>query len=434
MKNIKLKSLHLDSARSFIPLDELYERVKELSELGFSHLQLGLSDDQGWRFESKKYPLLHKKGAFRDRMILTSRPSSELDEIPYGGFYKQSELKSLVKYAKTQKIEIIPLLNIPGHSTASIYAYPELSSGGVVDKMTSLRGAALYKSRVSTICYTSDFTKTFVKELFHELMDVFPGDYIHLGFDEIAHGTCIRCGNCNPDTLTELLDLVQTEVLKRNRKPIIWWRKEKHAIDVSRYPELTLQWWGASSLYKGKFEVTNDVIFSQPANLYFDYPESVGGRLTILDDMGTTLVNPHGLLEKSLKFPDNVIGIGACLWSENLYTEDLRDDHLYPRLKDLSSILNSVKLEKPSHRMGSWISSSYVTSLVKLIRNSSLTDSSKNILKHNMDNMTMSEFLEFLTSDYPEIEFKSIPLSKVSNSVINSLSIDEWDKIKLLYN
>lgn len=434
MRNFKVKSIHLDCARSFIPMDELHKRIEEFSSLGFTHLQLGLSDDQGWRFESKLYPKLHKLGSTRDRMLLTKDPNYVPDEKPYSGYYKQSELKKLVKFAKSKCMEIIPLINIPGHSTAAIFAYPELASGPVVTKVTPSRGSALFKSRVSTICYTSEFTKQWVKDIYGELMSVFSGEYIHLGFDEIAHGSCEKCDNCNLDTLIELLNPLYNQVLSVGRKPIIWWRIEKNNIDISKFPDLTIQWWGASSLYKNKCTITNDIIFSQPANLYYDYPEFVGGRLTILDDMGVTLVSPHGLAEKINKMPDNVIGIGACLWTENLYDEILRSNHLYPRLNHLSEILAGREIPKPIHSMNSWISSSYTSSLIKLIRGSNLHTLRKGQLRDAMNSMNMGEILKELDTNFKYIDFRSIPLTKISNSIKAVTPKSELDLINSLYS
>jgi hexosaminidase len=433
MRNIKVKSLHLDTARSFIPIEELYVRVKELSDLGYTHLQLGLSDDQGWRFESKKYPLLHINGGYRDREILTSTPHKEIPKDTYGGYYTQDQLKDLISYAGKLSISIIPLVNIPGHSSAAIYSYPELNSGGTLKGVPHLKGAVLYKSRTSTICYTNEFTKTWVKDIYDELMNVFTGSYIHLGFDEIAHGECPRCKKCNAESLNDLLKLAYNTVLSRGRKPIIWWRKEKGSIDIGNFPELTIQWWGAASVYP-KDKIYNDIIFSQPSVLYFDYPQEVGDRIVILDDMGTALVHPYGLIAKVAKFPPNVIGVGACVWTENLINKSLRDDHLFPRLNILSDILKGIKVPPPVHPLGSWISSSYVSRLVDLVRDSKLPYEDKDKIRNVMNTSSMANTMSFLALDYPSINFKSIPLSRVSKSVINTTSKEDWEFIQGLYN
>lgn len=435
MKNLKIKSVHLDSARSFIPMEELKERVKELSSLGFTHLQLGLTDDQGWRFESLKYPSLHELGAFRKRELLTSRPSEITDKVVYGGFYTQTALKELVRFSKEYNIGIIPLVNIPGHSSCAILAYPELRSSEVLTEVPSIKGRELFKSKASTLCYTSEFTKKWVIDIFDELIDVFDSEYIHMGFDEICVSNCSRCNSCNIDSLTELLNITYNTILNRGKTPIIWWRTEKGVvIDYNRFPDLILQWWGQTSLNKSNMKFNNKVIFSQPQNLYFDYPGKIGSRLTSVDDMGTQLVQPHTLKDKIKKFPSNVIGVGACLWTENLLSERDRTKFLTPRLLDLSEILRGNILPKYETKLGGWLSSSYISSLIKLIRTSNLSKKDLIDLEFLIDELPLPEFLKFLSINYPFIDFRSIPLTKISTSLRNSLNRVKSKDIELIKN
>lgn len=426
MNSFRIKSLHIDTARSFIPIEELKSRINTLSSLGYTHLQLGLTDDQGWRFESLKYPKLHQLGSHRKRLQLTSKNSNSKDEEPYGGYYSQKELKDLVTFARNKNLELIPLINIPGHSSCAILAYPELGSGEEVTEVPSLKGRELFKSKSSTICYTKEFTFTWVKDIYTELMNVFDSEYIHLGFDEICVKECSSCNKCDIESLETLLDFTQKLILSRKRKPIIWWRIEKNFnFNLERFPDLILQWWGQTSITKNSTTLKNQIIFSQPQNLYFDYPGKVGNRVTSFDDMGTQLVQPHSLTDKFSKFPKNIIGVGACLWTENLVSEKLRSKYLDERLVDLSKILNGEILPKYKPAMGPWISSSYISHIVKLVRKLNLPESDLLRIEDKMNTESLGPLLQFLNQEFPQVDFRSIPLSKISNSIKGTLSRDE---------
>lgn len=432
MKDFTIRSIHLDTARTFIPIDELYERVDEFSALDYTHLQLHLSDDQGWRFESKKFSKLTSIGSKRKRLLLSNEFDAKPDTVPYQGFYTQQQLRDLSTYAQGKGISIIPAIDIPGHCSAAIVAYPELSSGIVFPQVPSLRGAPLWKSSASTICYTSEFTRTWVKGIYEELMSVFNlSEYIHLGFDEINKGEC-KCGECDLHSLTRLLKLGYETVLSKGKKPIVWWAREKNSFNFDSFPELTLQYWGPSALTKENIEVKNPIIYSQYNVLYYDYPGSVGDRLKILEDMGTVIVRPNAIFKRMKNFPVNVVGVGACLWAENLYSKEIREDYMYPRLVDLANVLKGNDLGDFITSMGPWATSSYMTALVKMIRSAELTSEQIILLRDKMNQVSMGKFLTHLDEFYPQIDYKLIPLTKISTSVVNSLMRIGSDDIEII--
>lgn len=434
MKKFKIKSLHLDSARSFIPIKELKLRIDELSSLDFTHLQIGLTDDQGWRLESKKYPKLHELGSIRDRELLGS---PKADATPYSGYYKIDEIKDLLSYANTKDIEIIPLVNFPGHSAAAIYCYPELSSGEVPSKVPTIKGRKLMDSNMSTMCYNKPETRLFIKEIIEEVNDIFNTEYIHLGFDEICVNEC-SCNECSMDSLQSLLGYSQSCVLSLGKKPIIWWREDRHSnFDFSQFPELTLQYWGSSRLPKDI--PSNDIIFSKPTLLYFDYAGTVGQRLRSINDMGVQLVQPHALFKLMKTLPKNVVGVGACLWTENLLTEEIRSDFLHPRLEVLSDVLNGVDRGKFTHSLGGWVGSSYVSRLVKLAKLSRKGDSkeisdAEDVLSGKADELNIYELIRYVKLNYPHWKIdKVLPLSSISNTLRNSDKVN-FEKLESLYD
>ncbi|MEQ9304894.1 MAG: family 20 glycosylhydrolase, partial [Marinoscillum sp.] len=154
------RGLMLDVARHFIPLNVIYRNIDAMAFVKLNVLHLHLSDDQGFRFESKVYPELTKKGSD-------------------GNYYTQKQLKELVAYANQKGIRVVPEIDVPGHATAILTAYPELGSKDTV--YTLERFAGVFNP---TLDPTNEEVYLFLKNLFAELTDVFPDNYYHIGGDE----------------------------------------------------------------------------------------------------------------------------------------------------------------------------------------------------------------------------------------------------------
>lgn len=359
-------TLHLDCVRSFIPMDELKSKLKFYSECGVTHLQLGISDDQGWRVEMDSYPRLHEIGSMRAKEVL--RSDRELDDsVPYGGYYTKDELRELVMLASSYNMEIIPLVNLPGHASTIIYCYPELSSGKVPEDIPTDKGISLFTDQSSTVCYTSEEVRKFIHSVYTELSSIFPSKYFHIGFDEICSNGCKRCNNCNVKTLNELLHYCFDTLKTLNKTPIVWYRgnSKDPSFDLVNYPEVILQYWGRTFLRLPK---GNPVIYSNPDALYFDYPIDFRQRLIQHDDMGPTYVDPIKLVRDMKRLPSNVVGYGVCLWTENLITEDLRTDFLDSRLITLRDVLKKVEVPKRLDPLSILLRSSYLGNLARYVK------------------------------------------------------------------
>ena len=170
----------LDVSRHFMPI----EFVKKLLDLLALHklnvFHWHLSDDQGWRIEIKKYPKLTSVGAWRKSTLVGhafNRPRHYKDER-YGGFYTQKEIKEVVEYARQRHITIVPEIDMPGHMQAAIAAYPEL--GTTTAKLETYCHWGISQS----ILNVEDNTVKFMQNVLAEVMDLFPGKFIHVGGDE----------------------------------------------------------------------------------------------------------------------------------------------------------------------------------------------------------------------------------------------------------
>ncbi len=183
------RGVMLDVARHFMPYEFLKKLIDLLAMQKMNRLHLHLTDTQGWRFESKKYPKLTQLGAYRKGTALNttydynSRPNDSL----YGGFYTQEQLKDLVKYAEKKFITIIPEIEMPAHSMSALASYPELAC------LDSNGKAFPYPQQIQNEYCTKDETFIFLDNILEEVMNVFPSKYIHVGGDEASKETWNKC-------------------------------------------------------------------------------------------------------------------------------------------------------------------------------------------------------------------------------------------------
>lgn len=173
------RGMHLDVSRHFFSVAEVKTYIDYLAMYKFNKFHWHLTDDQGWRIEIKKYPKLTEVGSVRygTRIGYGSKKPELFDTITYGGFYTQEQIKDIVKYASDRFISVIPEIDVPGHSQALIYAYPEY---GCQKPDGVWRDWGISPSILNVKPETFDF----LKDVFTELATLFPSEYIHIGGDE----------------------------------------------------------------------------------------------------------------------------------------------------------------------------------------------------------------------------------------------------------
>jgi hexosaminidase len=180
------RGMHLDVVRHFFPLSYIKKYIDYLTFHKFNTFHWHLTDDQGWRIEIKSYPKLNSIGSYRDSTLVGHFKDSPIiyDGTRYGGFYTQQEVKDIIAYATVRGITVIPEIDIPGHSRATIAAYPELSTR----PDTTWRVATTWGmyNRQNNVLAPRPETFTFLRSIFHEIADLFPAPYIHAGGDECS--------------------------------------------------------------------------------------------------------------------------------------------------------------------------------------------------------------------------------------------------------
>ena len=216
------RGLMLDVSRHFFTKDEVKEYIDQLAEYKMNVFHWHLSDDQGWRIEIKSLPNQTKKRAWRAKRVgqwwnRTPRQEGELAE--YGGFYTHEDIKEIVQYAKERFVEIVPEIDVPGHSLATIVAYPEISCTHTVKEINV--GNKFYTEDENSLCVGKDLTFEYLDKIFTEIDMLFPSDYIHVGGDECYKGFWSKCPDCKKRIQDENLkntDELQSYFIKRVEK------------------------------------------------------------------------------------------------------------------------------------------------------------------------------------------------------------------------
>lgn len=363
------RSIMIDSARHFIPVEDVKKFIDVMAAYKFNKLHMHLTDDQGWRIPVPGYPKLES--------IASKRSETFGDGKPHGGMYTKAQLKELVKYAAARQIEIIPEIDIPGHNQALCAAYPEFLC--FPDKNLKVRTTAGISHTL--ICPGNPDVWKFYAALFRELKDIFPSSYVHLGGDEAPvdnWAKCPKCAKLRREMKIEESDAMKAahkqnvEVFLRlgemlaniGKKPVFWYEAS-----LGKYPDgsMATVWRGEGPrrVWTTSGEQT-DVICAPHTKCYFDYPQLPGDWPSGQPDTGwmpvNTLENAYsldpgaGLGEEELK---RVRGVECCHWSERIPNLERLFYQAYPRAlaiaeagwspmeaRDLGRFLKKVEFHK----------------------------------------------------------------------------------------
>lgn len=337
------RALMLDPARHFIPLQDVKRFINLMAQYKYNALQLHLTDDQGWRMEIKSYPLLTEIGAFRDKQSGS--------QGPHNGFYTQEELKQLVAYAATKHIEIIPELDIPGHTVAAIQAYPQLGCKNM-DSVPILFG----KTADRTLCAAKEEVYHFYSNVLKEVFEIFPSKRIHLGGDEaVIDKNWGHCPNCKQlmqtrgyTKVSEIMGYffgrIHDLVRQNDRELMLWCELDNIRMPANDflfpYPkDCTLFTWRMGLTPKA-IELTRKagikLIASPGEHCYFDYPQ-YKGDLPEFNNWGMPLLTlqqaynwdpGYGLAADQQQ---HIIGVAGLLWGEALQDMNRITYMAYPR-------------------------------------------------------------------------------------------------------
>jgi len=348
------RGMMLDVSRHFFPKSFIKDFIDYLAMHKMNIFHWHLCDDQGWRIEIKKYPRLTEIGAWRvdrERDHWSSRqPQQEGENATYGGFYTQQEIKEIVAYAQSRFITIVPEIEMPGHCLAALASYPQYSCTG--GPFTVPPGSVWPIKDV--YCPGNDRTFEFLENILAEVIELFPGEFIHIGGDEVDKSTWKICPKCQARMASEDLkneEELQSYFIKRiekfinsNNRRLIGWDE---ILEGGLAPRASVMSWRGTTGGIAASRLGHDVVMSPTSNCYFDYyqglprrePLAIGGLLP-LSTVYFFEPTPEDLSPEEAK---HILGAQANLWSEFVPTPAHAEYMILPRMAALAEVVWSVK-------------------------------------------------------------------------------------------
>lgn len=344
------RGMHLDVSRHFYNIEQVkrYLDVMEMHKLNTFHWHL--TDDQGWRLESKKYPELTTVGSVRKGTVV-KKNWDVCDNIPYGGYYTQDEVREIVAYAAAKGITVIPEIDLPGHMLAALTAFPHLGCTGGPYELW-------YRWGVSddVLCVGKEETFEFIENVLEEVLELFPSKYIHIGGDECPKVRWEKCPTCQAK-MKELgiqgdenhpaehylqsyaISRVEKFLNERGRSIIGW----DEILEGGLAPNATVMSWRGSAGGEEAVKQGHDAIMVPNTHFYFDYyqsldvdnePFGIGGYLPV-DVVYSYEPYTENMNEEERA---HILGVQANVWTEYIKTEDHLHYMLLPRMTALSEV------------------------------------------------------------------------------------------------
>ncbi|MDE6216258.1 glycoside hydrolase family 20 protein [Bacteroides sp.] len=326
------RGAHFDVSRHFFTIEEVKSFIDMMALHNMNRLHWHITDDQGWRIEIKKYPLLTEIGSQRKETVI-GHNTGKYDGKPYGGFYTQEQAKEIVAYAAERYITVIPEIDLPGHMQAALAAYPNLGcTGGPYDVWT------IWGVSDNVLCAGNDDVLTFIDDVLTEIIDIFPSEYIHIGGDEcpkVKWQTCPKCQarikelGIKSDDKHSKEEYLQSFIINHGEKflnahgrQMIGWDE---TLEGGLAPNATVMSWRGEGGGIEAAKQHHDVIMTPNTYLYFDYyqskdtenePEAIGGYLPV-ERVYSYEPMPRSLTPEEQKY---IIGVQANHWTEYIPT------------------------------------------------------------------------------------------------------------------
>lgn len=338
-----MRSFMLDEGRHFKGKAVVKQLMDEMARLKLNTFHWHLTDDQGWRIEIKKYPKLTEIGAFRDSTQIGGFNSTKYDPTPHGGFYTQDDIREIVAYAAARHINIIPEIEIPGHASAAVAAYPWLGTTGQQIKVSCRFGVHYEAYNIA-----NPRTFEFLEDVIDEIIQLFPGDIIHIGGDEVRYNHWKESKEINefmkekgiqtyPELQVWMTNLMSEKIKAKGRRMMGWneitgdqlheYQQEKVEDQKQHLAEGTVVqvWKGNPDLIKKNAAKGYNILNSYHSYTYLDYDYS-----TIPLEKAYSFNPIPDDLPKELR--SKIIGIGCQMWGEFIPTVKDMNLKVYPRI------------------------------------------------------------------------------------------------------
>lgn len=272
------RGMMLDVSRHWFTKDEVKKFIDELAEYKMNVFHWHLTDDQGWRIEIKSLPRLTEVGAWRAPRVgqwWQRERQQPGEEATYGGFYTQEDIKEVLAYAAERYVRVIPEIDVPGHSLATLVAYPELACMKAPDAVNV--GNKFYGEDENTLCVGKEETFAFMEKVLTEVAALFPDEYIHIGGDECYKGFWHKCPRCqarmkaenlkNEDELQSYFIHRMEAILKEKGKKLIGWDE---ILEGGLAPDATVMSWRGMAGGIKSAKAGHPVVMTPSEHCYLD--------------------------------------------------------------------------------------------------------------------------------------------------------------------
>jgi hexosaminidase len=338
------RGMHLDVARHFFSKDFIKKYLDLLAIHKMNTFHWHLTDDQGWRIEIKKYPKLTQVGSTRKGSMVGHYSKQRFDTITHKGFYSQEDIKEIVAYAEARKINVVPEIEMPGHSVAALAAYPELSCKGGPFEVA--KGWGVFED----VYCTKEETFKFMEDVLTEVCALFPSTYIHIGGDECPKNRWKECPKCQDRIKKEgLKDEAELQsyfvkriekFLRSKNKKLIGWDE---ILEGGLAPEAAVMSWRGTDGGEAAAKQDHLVVMSPGSHCYFDHyqavpesePVAIGG-FTSVKKVYSYTPTPEFLPQEKHKF---ILGAQGNVWTEYINTPKDVEYMALPRMCALAEVL-----------------------------------------------------------------------------------------------
>jgi hexosaminidase len=360
------RGMHLDIGRHFQPIAFIKRYIDFLAYHKLNKFHWHLTEDQGWRIEIKQYPLLTSVGSKRNGTIIGRYPGKGNDNKPHKGFYTQAQIKEVVQYAKERFIEVIPEIEMPGHSSAAIAAYPWLSCfpekpTAIPANMISVKSIEEQKNgRIKLVqetwgvfddvfCAGNDSVFTFLQNVIDEVITLFPSNYFHIGGDECPKSHWKICSKCqqrmkelglkDEHELQSWFVQRMEKYLNSKGKTLIGWDE---ILEGGLAPNAIVMSWRGEAGGIAAAKEKHNVIMTPGKPVYFDHSQSKNeDSVTIGGYNSIEAVYAYNPVPKELndEQANYVLGAQANVWTEYMKNTSKVEYMIFPRMAALSEVL-----------------------------------------------------------------------------------------------
>ncbi|MCG7753150.1 beta-N-acetylhexosaminidase [Flavihumibacter cheonanensis] len=355
------RGMMLDVSRHFFPADFIKKYIDLLALHKMNRLHWHLTDDHGWRIEIKKYPQLTSVGAWRNGTVIGNYPGQGNTNQRYGGFYTQAEVKDIIQYAAQRHITIVPEIEMPGHASAAIAAFPFLSCfpdqptfiNKFPSELSKQKGGKLVQEtwgvHTDVYCAGNDTVFNMMQDILTEVINLFPSEYIHIGADECPKDNWKKCPRCQQrikdlklkdehELQSYFVQRIEKFINSKGRVLIGW----DEILEGGLAPNAVVMSWRGEAGGIEAAKQRHDVIMTPNNYVYFDYfqgkpalePMAIGGYLTLQKVYSYEPI-PASLTAEEAK---HIKGVQANVWTEYISSADKVEYMTLPRMAAIADI------------------------------------------------------------------------------------------------